>query len=176
MTILGLHHITLVSANAQRTAEFYTHVLGLRMIKKTVNFDDPESYHLYFGDEKGTPGTAITFFEWAHLPKGRHGVGGTHHLALRVKNQDGLLKWKRRLTDLGIRVRGPYDRYYFQSIYFRDPDGVILEIATDGPGFAIDEETIDMEHRPPPESLIIANRDEITIEQLTWHEPIENIT
>ena len=176
MTILGLHHITLVSSNAPRTADFYTRVLGLRMVKKTVNFDDPESYHLYFGDETGTPGTAITFFEWAHLPKGKHGVGGTHHLALRVKDYESLLKWKRRLTDLGITVRGPYDRHYFKSIYFTDPDGVILEIATDGPGFGIDEDALGMEHRPPPEAMMIANRNEAAIRLLTWDTPVDVIT
>ena len=111
----------------------------MRLVKKTVNFDDPGSYHLYFGDETGRPGTAITYFEWAHAPKGRPGIGGTHHYALRVADMDGLLQWKRRLTDLGQPVDGPYDRHYFTSIYFRDPDGVIIEIATDGPGWTVDE-------------------------------------
>src|SRR3712207_9178667 len=68
--IKGIHHITLVAANAQRTADFYTHVLGLRLVKKTVNFDAPDTYHLYFGDEAGTPGTLVTFFEWPRSPKG----------------------------------------------------------------------------------------------------------
>src|SRR5436190_19035216 len=101
MTIQGLHHITIVSSNAQRTIDFYTQVLGLRLIKKTVNFDDPGSYHLYFGDEIGRPGSAITFFEWPHASKGHPGIGGTHHLALQVIDYDGLLKWKRCVTDLG---------------------------------------------------------------------------
>ncbi|NJL95053.1 MAG: glyoxalase [Anaerolineae bacterium] len=176
--ILGLHHITLVSADAQRTADFYTRVLGQRMIKKTVNFDDPGSYHLYFTDETGTPGTAITFFEWPDAPKGMTGIGGTHHLALRVRDDNGLLKWKRRLTDLGIKVDGPYDRHYFKSIYFKDPDGVILEIATDGPGFLIDEDaaTLGTSHLPPPAQMMIANRDEARIQAQTWPEPVPHIT
>lgn len=176
--ILGLHHITLVSSNAQRTADFYTRVLGQRMIKKTVNFDDPGSYHLYFTDETGTPGTAITFFEWPDAPKGLTGIGGTHHFALRVPDYDGLLKWKRRLTDLGIKVNGPYDRHYFKSIYFKDPDGVILEIATDGPGFLIDEDaaTLGTTHLPPPPEMMIANRDEERITAETWPEPVPQIT
>ncbi len=132
MSILGLHHITLVCSNAQRTVDFYTRVLGLRFIKKTVNFDVPTSYHLYFGDETGRPGTAVTFFEWPDSPKGTPGIGGTHHFALQVADDEGLLKWKRRLVDLGLKVDGPLDRHYFKSIYFRDPDGVILEIATVG--------------------------------------------
>ncbi|MEM8535873.1 MAG: VOC family protein, partial [Chloroflexota bacterium] len=135
MTIQGLHHITLVSANAQRTVDFYTKLLGQRLVKQTVNFDDPGSYHLYFGDELGRPGSAITFFEWPSAPKGHPGIGGTHHFALHVADYDGLLKWKRRLIDHGVAVDGPLDRHYFRSIYFRDPDGVIVEIATRGPGW-----------------------------------------
>lgn len=178
MTILGLHHITLVSEDAQRTADFYTRVLGLRMVKKTVNFDDPGSYHLYFGDTTGSPGSAITFFEWPHAPKGFRGIGGTHHVALRVKDYDGLLKWKRRLVDMTIKVDGPFDRHYFTSIYFQDPDGVILEIATDGPGFSVDEDPgkLGLEHRAPPEAMMIANRDADKIKGLMWEEPVPVIT
>jgi glyoxalase family protein len=178
MTILGLHHITLVSANAQRTVDFYTKVLGQRFIKQTVNFDDPGSYHLYFGDEVGSPGTAITFFEWPHAPRGLRGIGGTHHFALNVADYNGLLKWKRRLTDLGIEVNGPLDRHYFRSIYFQDPDGVILEIATSGPGFAVDEpaDALGKAYRAPPEQMVINNRDEARISAETWPEPVEHIT
>ncbi len=174
MKVQGLHHITLVSSDAYRTADFYTRVLGQRLVKKTVNFDDPSSYHLYFGDETGRPGTAITFFEWPQVPQGRIGIGGTHHVALQVQDHDGLLKWKRRLTDLGIRVEGPYDRQYFTSIYFRDPDGVILEIATTGPGFTVDEnlESLGTTHLPPPEEMVIGNRDAECIKALTWEEPV----
>lgn len=178
MKILGLHHITLVASNAQRTVDFYTKILGQRLVKQTVNFDDPTSYHLYFGNATGEPGTAITFFEWGNLPRGRRGIGGTHHLALTVKDYDGLLKWKRRLIDLGVSVKGPYDRHYFKSIYFNDPDGVILEIATEGPGWTIDEkaEELGTHHLPPPEEMMRANRDEEKISQLMWDSPIEEIT
>ncbi len=178
MPITGLHHITLVSSNAQQTVDFYTRVLGLRFVKKTVNFDDPGSYHLYFGDETGKPGTAITFFEWADAPQGHPGVGGTHHVALTVNDYDGLLMWKRRLTELGTHVAGPFDRLYFQSIYFRDPDGVILEIATRGPGFAVDEpaDQLGTEHRDPPEAMLRANRDAERIAATTWNEPVPEIT
>jgi glyoxalase family protein len=178
MTIQGLHHITFVASNAQQTVDFYVKVLGLRFIKQTVNFDDPSAYHLYFGDAVGTPGSAITFFEWPRAPKGHTGIGGTHHIALSVKDYDGLLKWKRRLTDLNIKVDGPYDRHYFKSIYFRDPDGVILEIATMGPGFTIDEEAdqLGQAHLPPPEAMMIANRDEERIKHEMWQEPVPVIT
>jgi glyoxalase family protein len=178
MTILGLHHITLVCSNAQRTIDFYTKGLGLRFIKKTVNFDDPTSYHLYFGDETGKPGTAITFFEWAHAPRGKSGIGGTHHFALIVEDYDGLLKWKRRLTDLGVSIDGPLDRHYFTSIYMRDPDGCIVEIATRGPGWTVDEapDQIGTQHRDPPPEMLINNRDKARIDATTWAEPVPEIT
>jgi glyoxalase family protein len=174
MTITGLHHITLISSNAHRTLDFYTRTLGLRFVKKTVNFDDPSSYHLYFGNEKGSPGSVVTFFEWPKAKRGHPGVGGTHHFALQVADYDGLLMWKRYLTDQGIGVDGPLDRHYFQSIYFRDPDGVILEIATTGPGWAVDEEPdrIGMKFRAPPTEMLVNNRDEEAIAAKIWPEPV----
>lgn len=176
--IQSLHHITIVSANAQRTINFYTHVLGLRLVKKTVNFDDPGSYHLYFGDEVGHPGTAITFFEWPHAAKGHPGIGGTHHFALIAPDYDALLKWKRRLNDLGMPVDGPLDRHYFKSIYFNDPDGTIVEIATLGPGWTLDEpaDTLGTQFREPPAAMLVNNRDEARIQAETWPEPVPQIT
>ena len=176
--VLGLHHITIVCADAQRTINFYTQVLGLRFIKKTVNFDDPESYHLYFGNETGRPGSVVTFFEWPRAPKGRPGIGGTHHFALIVSDYSGLLKWKRRLNDLGLYVDGPLDRHYFTSIYFNDPDGTILEIATLGPGWTIDEaaDALGTAYREPPAEMLINNRDEARIRAETWPDPVPEIT
>ena len=72
MSIQGLHHITLVTTDAQRNVDFYSKTLGLRFVKKTVNFDDPGAYHLYYGNETGSPGSAVTFFEWKGVPKGRN--------------------------------------------------------------------------------------------------------
>jgi glyoxalase family protein len=173
-TLLGLHHVTLVASNAQRTADFYTQVLGLRLIKTTVNFDDPGSYHLYFADETGNAGTVVTFFEWPRASRGRTGIGGTHHVALRVADRDALLRWKRRLSDRGLHIIGPYDRHYFTSIYFRDPDGVILEIATEGPGMLFDE-LGEIVQRTPPTELLRGHRDEAAIAALTWPEPVPEI-
>jgi glyoxalase family protein len=174
MTIQGLHHITLVCKDAQRTVNFYTQTLGLRLVKQTVNFDDPGAYHLYFGDQVGSPGSAVTFFEWPQAAPGKPGIGGTHHFALAVADYNGLLQWKRRLVDLGVKVNGPYDRHYFQSIYLRDPDGTIVEIATKGPGWSIDEPaaSIGTTHKEPPAAMLIANRDETGIAQLMWSEPV----
>lgn len=174
----GFHHITMVARDARRTARFYGELLGLGLVKKTVNFDDPGAYHLYFGDAVGSPGTLLTFFEWPRSPKGRWGVGGVHHLALGVEEEDAQLKWKRRLEDAGVAVTGPYDRGYFTSIYFTDPDGQILEIATAGPGYLIDEspEELGQELRIPPERLLRGHRDEEAIAALTWPEPVEAVT
>ncbi|MFI5274238.1 MAG: VOC family protein [Ktedonobacterales bacterium] len=178
MTIQGLHHISLISADAQRSADFYTQVLGLRLAKRTVNFDDPGRYHLYFGDAAGRPGTLVTVFEWPGAARGHPGIGGTHHFAQQVADRDGLLRWKRRLTGLGIAVEGPLDRHYFTSIYFHDPDGTILEIATRGPGWAVDEapDRIGTEFRAPPPEMLVRNRDEARIAAETWPEPVPRIT
>ncbi|MFN8374574.1 MAG: VOC family protein [Anaerolineae bacterium] len=178
MTVLGLHHITIGSADAQRTIDFYVGVLGLRFVKRTVNFDDPTTYHLYFGDEQGSPGTAITFFEWPGAPRGRWGIGGTHHFAMTVNDGNGLRKWKRYLSDRGIHVSGPYSRVYFESIYFADPDGTILEIATKGPGFMVDEprETVGTQYIEPTQDFLVRLRDEDRIKADTWNEPVPEIT
>ena len=174
MSILGLHHITLVTSDATRTVAFYTDLLGLRLVKKTVNFDDPGSYHLYFGDDTGRPGTAITYFEWKGAARGEPGIGGTHHFALRVRDREGLLRWKRRLDDHGRTVAGPLDRKYFTSIYFRDPDGQVVEIATEGPGWTVDEEAdqIGTAVQVPPAEAKLGSRDESAIAAEKWPESV----
>jgi len=174
----GLHHVTMVSSNAQRTLEFYRDLLGLGLVKRTVNFDDPDSYHLYFGDEVGRPGTLLTFFEWGAAPRGRWGIGGVHHVAMGVESEDALLRWKRRLTDAGVPVTGPYDRRWFHSIYFSDPDGQILEIATRGPGYALDEpaDALGQTVITPGAENMAGTRDEAAIQARTWPEPVPQIT
>jgi len=177
MSILRIHHITLGCSDAQRTIDFYVRVLGLRFVKRTINFDDPGTYHLYFGDETGSPGSAVTFFEWPGAARGRPGIGGTHHFALTVRDRDGLLKWKRRLTDLSLNVDGPFNRVYFESIYFNDPDGTILEIATQGPGFAVDEapDALGQQVIQPTAEFLIQQRDEAAIKAETWPDPVPEI-
>ena len=203
--------MTCVCADAQRTLDFYRG-LGFALVKKTVNFDDPHSYHLYFGDEVGEPGSLITFFEWPRAEPGRLGrgtlasvgietpfvgvereetdpdglvvrlypapavalhdvevignadlyaglfsadaplrfaepveepaligPGTTHHIAWRVSSDEDETLWLERLTEVGLRPTPVQDRKYFRSIYFRMPDGVLIEIATDAPGFLVDE-------------------------------------
>lgn len=178
MSILGLHHITAVCSNAQRTVDFYTRVLGLKLVKRTVNFDAVNTYHLYFGDDVGSPGSLVTFFEWPDAPKGRWGIGTTHHLALLTESEETQLKWKRWLVDRGVKVTGPYNRTYFRSIYFTDPDGLILEIATRFPGWTVDEpfDRLGMNVVIPPEELTHRGRDEKAIAATMWPEPVAEIS
>jgi glyoxalase family protein len=168
----------MVSRNAQRTLVFYRDLLGLPMVKRTVNFDDPSSYHLYFGNEAGAPGTILTFFEWPNARPGGWGVGGIHHLALGVESPEAQLMWKRRLSDAGVAVTGPYDRGYFRSIYFKDPDGQVLEIATDGPGYAIDEPAGELGKTliTPDSGRLPEGRDEDIIAKLSHPDPVEEIS
>ncbi len=177
MSVLSLHHITIVCQSAQRTADFYTRVLGLRLVKRTVNFDAPGTYHLYFGNEQAEPGSLVTFFEWPNASRGTPGIGGTHHFAVQVVDYDNLLMWKRRLVDMGIAVNGPLDRHYFTSLYISDPDGTIVELATRGPGWARDEpaDRIGTSHRDPPPEMLTGNRDKARIQATTWPEPVPAI-
>jgi glyoxalase family protein len=213
MQLGGLHHVTCVCSDAQQTLDFYRDTLRFALVKKTVNFDDPHSYHLYFGDEVGSPGTLMTFFEWPRADAGRLGrgtlesigietptvgeeaeivdpdglrlrlypgdaprlrdvvvignpnlyaglfapeapisfaepmdepaligAGTTHHIAWRVPDDESEAAWLEHLTDLGLRPTPVQDRKYFRSVYFRMPDGMLIEIATDEPGFLVDED------------------------------------
>src|SRR3989442_4010327 len=131
----GLHHITAITSDASSAGNFYTRVLGLKLVKKTVNYDDPSAYHLYFGDEKGRPGTLITFFDWGRaIGFGQAGAGVTHHFAFATRDLESLTNWKMWLERNDVSVLGPFDRGSFKSLYCRDPDGLILEIATPGNG------------------------------------------
>src|SRR5215212_12074512 len=102
MKLEGLHHITMITADAQSTVDFYAGVLGLRLVKKTVNFDQPDAYHLYFGDERGSPGSILTWFEFAGAAPGRPGIGDIHLIQLGVPSQDSLRFWAARL---GVELR-----------------------------------------------------------------------
>ena len=121
------------------TVDFYCRILGLKLVKQTVNFDDPDTKHFYFGDDLGRPGTILTFFEYPDAGSGHVGAGSTHHFAFTVADETEQDRFREYLEQEGIQVNGPFDRTYFRSIYFRDPDGHILELATAGPGFDVDE-------------------------------------
>lgn len=125
--ILGLHHITAIANNAQRNFDFYTHVLGLRLVKKTVNFDDPSTYHLYYGNEEGTPGTILTFFPWEGIGPGKNGIGMATEIGYSVP-QDSLDNWAGRLRDFGVSMGEQSERFGEHYLPFTDPDGLSLSL------------------------------------------------
>jgi glyoxalase family protein len=122
----GLHHVTAISGAPQRNLDFYRGVLGLRFVKKTVNFDDPGTYHLYYGDELGRPGSAMTFFPWERLPPGRPGKGEASEVQFAVPAAS-LSFWQERLDAHGVEVRED-DRFGERRLAFADPDGLGLAL------------------------------------------------
>ncbi|MDE2996763.1 MAG: ring-cleaving dioxygenase [Bacteroidota bacterium] len=125
--IQGLHHITAVASDPQANVDFYVDVLGQRLVKTTVNFDDPGTYHLYYGDEVGTPGTALTFFPWRHMHRGRIGSGETSAMAYAVR-PESLNWWRERLRAHDVTVFEPGKRFGEEVLQFEDPDGMTVEI------------------------------------------------
>lgn len=222
---LGIHHVTAVADDPQRNVDFSMQVLGLRLVKQTVNFDDIDSYHLYYGDEVGNPGTILTFFSWPGAPKGRRGTGQTsaasfsvpegslswrkerleakgvkveeagnrfrfavgeggpgarvdvlsqshrtrgivavgtvHHVAWRAPDDEAQRSWRQEIVDQGLDVTPIIDRSYFHSIYFREPGGILLEIATDLPGFTRDEPADQLGERLQLPSWLESEREQI---------------
>jgi glyoxalase family protein len=125
--ILGIHHITAIAGNAKRNHDFYTNVLGLRLVKKTVNFDDPGTYHFYFGDEVGTPGSILTFFPWEGITKGRPGNGMATEIGYSVPS-GSLDFWRDRLEKNHVKIIGDGKRFDEEFISFEDPDGLRLAL------------------------------------------------
>jgi glyoxalase family protein len=122
----GIHHITCITADAPGNVDFYARLLGLRFVKKTVNFDAPDVYHLYYGDERGAPGSILTFFEFPDAAPGRPGAGMIHRLRWRVGSREALAFWSERLAGDGIAAE-PAD--YGDAIRLADPEGLGLELA-----------------------------------------------
>ena len=129
MTLQGMHHITMITGDAQKDVDFYADVLGLRLVKQTVNFDAPEAYHLYFGDEHGSPGSILTWFEFAGAQKGQAGAGMVHTIQLGVASDASLDFWSERLS-----ARGYASERGEGSLSFADYDGLrfALVVANDG--------------------------------------------
>jgi glyoxalase family protein len=124
---MGIHHITAIAGDPQRNLDFYAGLLGLRLVKLTVNFDDPASYHLYYGDEIGRPGSLLTFFPWPGGRRGRQGTGQIATIALATPS-GSLGFWIERLLSQGIRYEGPTRRFNEQVLAFKDPDDLMLEL------------------------------------------------
>lgn len=125
--VLGIHHITAIAGNAKRNHDFYTTVLGLRFIKKTVNFDDPGTYHFYFGDETGTPGTILTFFPWERITRGQQGAGMATEVGYSVP-ANSLRFWSERFDRLKVPVTGRGKRFGEEYLSIQDPDGLPLTL------------------------------------------------
>src|SRR5688572_11948139 len=130
--ILGIHHVTAIASDPQRNLDFYAGLLGLRLVKRTVNFDDPQTYHLYFGDEVGTPGSLMTFFPWPGARRGRQGTGQVAVTSFSVL-PGALGFWLERLVRHGIPHEGPARRGpggadAERVVAFKDPDGTLLEL------------------------------------------------
>ena len=130
-SIVGLHHVTAIASDPQRNLNFYTHVLGLRFVKRTVNFDDPSSYHLYFGDDMGSPGTILTFFAWPRAARGLRGAGEVTQTAFSVPLHS-LDFWKDRFSTMGVEAESTSQRFDETVLTFADPDGMKLEIVAHG--------------------------------------------
>ena len=150
MKLEGIHHVTAITADAPGNVDFYTRVLGLRLVKKTVNQDDPTVYHLFYADEKGSPGADLTFFEYPGLPRGRAGAGMVHTVVWRVASDEALSFWAERLAAEGVGVERAGDR-----LRFVDPEGMGLEIGV----VETDDEPLVARHPEIPAELALQGFD-----------------
>jgi glyoxalase family protein len=150
MKLEGIHHVTAITGDAPRNVEFYAGVLGLRLVKKSVNQDDPTVYHLFYADERGSAGSDITFFEYPGVPEGRAGDGMVHRVGFRVSSKESLDFWQGRLEREGTTVERTDD-----SIVFADPEGLTLEFTVDASG----DDPLRAEHPEIPTELAIQGFD-----------------
>ncbi|MFL6798063.1 MAG: ring-cleaving dioxygenase [Xanthobacteraceae bacterium] len=123
----GIHHVTAIAGNPAHNLDFYTRTLGLRLVKKTVNFDDPGTYHFYFGDERGSPGSILTFFPWEHAAAGRAGIGQAQTTAFRVPTA-ALGYWTQRMVENGVKHEAPTKHFGETVLRFSDPNGMSLAL------------------------------------------------
>jgi glyoxalase family protein len=150
MRLDGIHHITAITADAPRNVDFYTRVLGLRLVKKTVNQDDPTVYHLFYADEQGSPGADLTFFEYPGAPRGRAGAGMVHRIVWRVASAEALDFWEARLRAEGLAVVRQAD-----ALRFEDPEGLGLEVRA----APTDDAPLTAEHPEIPAELALTGFD-----------------
>ena len=147
MKLEGIHHITAITADAQNNVDFYAGVLGLRLVKKTVNQDNPTVYHLFFADEKGSAGSDLTFFEFPGVPPGRAGAGDVHRIVWRVGSDEALDFWDERLGANGISA----ERGRAPSLRFSDPEGLDHELLV----VEVDDEPLIADHPEVPAELAL---------------------
>jgi len=129
--VSGIHHVTAIAADPRENLEFYNAVLGLRLVKRSVNQDDPGTYHLFYADGEGHPGTDLTFFPWPHLPPVRPGTGLTNEVALAVP-RGTLGYWRERLAQADVRLGSPEERFGDAALPFSDPHGLALALVETG--------------------------------------------
>ncbi|MGK7368568.1 MAG: ring-cleaving dioxygenase [Candidatus Halalkalibacterium sp. M3_1C_030] len=154
----GIHHITAVAGDPQKNLDFYTGILGLRLVKKTVNFDDPSVYHLYYGDETGSPGTILTFFPWSHVQQGHPDQGQAIAISFSIPPRSAGF-WMEYLDEEGISYVEPFTRFGKEIIGVQDPDGMHLELVAD----AVADETEGWAHGPVPAEHAIRGIHGITL-------------
>ena len=148
--IAGLHHVTAIAGDPQRNLDFYVGTLGLRLVKRTVNFDDPTTYHFYFGDAQGSPGTILTFFPWPGARRGARGTGEVEATAFAIPTES-IGYWLERLAAHHVEAERAATRFGSEVIRFSDPDGMVLELVTTGP--TTDVEPWSESSVPPEHSL-----------------------
>jgi glyoxalase family protein len=144
----GLHHVTAIASDPQRNLDFYVALLGLRLVKRTINFDDPGTYHFYYGDSRGTPGTILTFFPWPNAWRGRPGTGQIEATAFSIA-PESVGYWLERLKENHVSAERAPERFEQQVIRFADPDGMMLELVASKPEAEVEpwaESTVPAEH------------------------------
>ncbi|MBS4197677.1 ring-cleaving dioxygenase [Lederbergia citri] len=152
MELLGLHHVSILTGKAEKNYQFYTKILGMRLVKKTVNQDNTESYHLFYADAEGTPGTEITFFDIPHLEQTHRGTSDISTVSLRVRNSDSLLFWKERFKQFGVQHDDIQKRANRETLAFSDFEGTCLILVADNDekgvraGIPWEKNDIPMEH------------------------------
>ncbi len=160
LQLTGLHHVTAITGDAPANLDFYTRVLGMRLVKKTVNQDDTSAYHLFYADRAGTPGTDLTFFDWAHSPRNIAGTGTIARTALRVHGHVALDWWTARLSAHGIAHSGIVERGGWTAVFFSDPEGQALALVDDK-GAAGGQP---WEHSPVPVEMAIRGLHAVTLQ------------
>jgi glyoxalase family protein len=150
MRFEGIHHITCITGDAPGNVDFYVRVLGLRLVKKSVNQDDPTVYHLFYADEKGSAGSDLTFFEYPHARRGRAGAGMVHRIVFRVASDEALAFWEERLTRENVAIQ-PAET----GLRFEDPEGLALEIAV----VETDDEPLIADHPQIPREVALQGFD-----------------
>ncbi len=160
MQLTGLHHVTAVTGNTAKNVEFYTKVLGLRLVKQTVNQDDISAYHLFYADESGHPGNDVTFFDWPHMGRNVSGTGTIDTIALRVPGQLALDWWARHLDENGVQITSRGEHAGRASILFNSPEGMRLALFDDGNA---PTNSVPWKNSPIPADVAIRGLDTATV-------------